>query len=234
MTVLPPFAVVLSLWYTGLHRAPCLLSAHLSRSSFHKDEAFPLPQGAASPQKLTNSKKDTKKTMKWCLSISFVHLFVPNACRLRYLQSSQVSRICLCKGVWVPEPQFSPCNSVTTNWMRVPGVNFQCGLLQQRNFVFLCSFDGLLVPEVFLQGLGGVPRRPSLFPSSALVRQLFSQPYGFRDRGQKWELLILFPWESREEGASRALSCHWALSPLCSSPVSCSSIFSVPVSWHGC
>lgn len=91
-----------------------------------------------------------------------------------------------------------------------------------------CSFNSLLAPEVFLQGPSGVPRRPPLFPRSAPVRQPFFQPYGFRDRAQKWELLIFFPWESREEGASRALPLHWALSPFYSSPISCSSNFSVP------
>ena len=82
VTALPPFGVViLSLQDTGLHRAPCLLPTHLSRSSFHKHKDLPLPQGAVSPKKLTDNKKDTKKTMKWCLSISKVvlkYLFCPS------------------------------------------------------------------------------------------------------------------------------------------------------------
>lgn len=130
--------ITLSLWDTELHWAPCFLPIHLSRPFFHKHKGPPLPQDAVSPikgltqeqEKSLNNKKNHQKDQEMVFKyfqsglISLLSILFS----LKFA-GCQVSKMCSCKGVWVPQLKLSSCNSAESGfWIRVPKATSQCDL----------------------------------------------------------------------------------------------------------
>lgn len=151
----------------------------------------------------------------------------------------QVSQISPCKAVWVPQLQLSSCNSVESGyWIRVPDIKSQLDLWK-RSSVFPCSFDHPPAPEVFLQELREVRKKNKKvlsFPDLLWKRAAFSsQPYVFRDRAWVHRKSSCFlPRRIEKKDQTELFHDHGLSLSFAVVQLSCSSKFSVPVSWHSC